>query len=170
MGGRRTSGPRWGAITVRRLLLSRPPASCTPHSMDFSRFLSQLLATWGSVHHGSSFPFKMQFSLSAGWLVGAPLPVKVNWMPPIPHGKVISHTFQAFNTFGKALQGWEQNMQEQNAISSFFWAYLMFWCCCLIWRNVWSYGDWQLNSKVLRTAMMVWGGGPGDLIEYSPSA
>ena len=169
MGGRRASGPRWGAITVRRLLLSRPPASCTPHSMDFSRFLSQLLATWGSVHHGSSFPFKMQFSLSAGWSVGAPLPVKVNWMPPIPHGKVISHTFQAFNTLGMAMQGCEQNMQEQIAVGSFIFDLLFLLPCCLIWRCVWSCGDWQLNSKELRTAMMVWGV-PGDLIEYSPSA
>ena len=64
MGGRRASGPRWGAITVRRLLL------CLLHA-SFNGFFTLLVSIagnmGGAVHHGSSFfSFKMQFSLSAG--------------------------------------------------------------------------------------------------------
>ena len=96
MGGRRASRPRWGAITVRRVLLSRPPPACTPHSMDFSRFLSQFLATWGSVHHGSSFSFKMQFSLSAGGWCTTTAESELNathpaWKGYIPHFSSIQH-------------------------------------------------------------------------------
>ena len=96
MGGRRASRPRWGAITVRRVLLSRPPPACTPHSMDFSRFLSQLLATegWAVGNHGSLFSFKMQFSwVQVRWCTTNALE-KVNRMPPILQGKVIYKTFE----------------------------------------------------------------------------
>ena len=94
MGGRRASGPRWGAITVRRLLL------CLLHA-SFNGFFTLLVSIagnmGGAVHHGSSFfSFKMQFSLSAGGWCTTTAESELNathpaWKGYIPHFSSIQH-------------------------------------------------------------------------------
>ena len=159
MGGRRASGPRWGAITVRRLLL------CLLHA-SFNGFFTLLVSIAGNMGGGGGGGGGLCIIAAASshskcsfpWVqvVGAPL-LKVNWMPPIPHGKVISHTFQAFNTSGKAMQSFSRMYAGANWSEIFNLAGFcdfVAWSAEGLWRRG---GDWQLNIKVLRTVMMVGG-------------